>query len=83
MINLGIKNGDFSLIIYKSLVEKPFLCSFCMLWNDECNVYVFCLTLFCSLLKVAAFAEQSYNYYSGYDGTEKDSQVVKSAFTKA
>lgn len=33
------------------------------------------------MLKVTAFAEQSYSYYSGNDGTDKDPQVFKSFST--
>lgn len=31
-------------------------------------------------MKVTASAEQSYSYYSGNDGTDKDPQVVKSPY---
>ena len=44
------------------------------------------LTLTSNLLlmvKVTAFAEQSYGYYSGNDGTDKDPQVFKSFLTIA
>jgi hypothetical protein len=53
-----------------------------MVLNDECNAFIFYLLLFSFLiLKVTAFAEQSYSYYSGNDGTDKDPQVVKSLCT--
>lgn len=35
------------------------------------------------MMKVTASTEQSYSYYSGNDGTDKDPQVVKSLIGKA
>lgn len=35
------------------------------------------------MMKVTASAGQSYSYYSGNDGTDKDPQVVKSLIGKA
>ena len=48
-----------------------------MLYPFSChNGDLFTNTIQCFLLKVMASAEQSYSYYSGNDGTDKDPQVA-------